>query len=50
MIFLEELLIDQQILEFGGVELYFKGVEDWEPVLNTATSNPQEVRSEGGVV
>jgi hypothetical protein len=49
MVFLVELLIDQHVLEFGGVELYLKGM-DREPVLNTALSNPQEVRGEGGIV
>ena len=49
MVFLEELLIDQHVLELGGVELYLKGV-DREPVLNAALSNLQEVRGEGSIV
>ena len=48
-VFLVELLIDQHVLELGGVELYLEWV-DREPILNAALSNPQEVRGEGCIV
>ena len=49
VVFFAEVLIDQHVLEFRGVELYLEGVYR-EPVLNITLSKLQEVWRERGIV